>query len=192
VDTTSASLLERLRVARPDAADWRRLHDLYLPLIRVWLAQAGLAAEADDLAQEVLVVVVRELPGFRRQRDGSFRTWLRRVTVNRVRTWRQARNRRPVAGQDATDRFLTQLEDPASELSIRWDREHDRHVFDKLLAAVRVGCEPTTWEAFRLFAIEGHSAAETAARTGLTENAVMLAKSRLLRRLRQEAAELID
>jgi RNA polymerase sigma-70 factor (ECF subfamily) len=165
---------------------------LYLPLIRTWLAQAGLAAEADDLAQEVLVVVVRELPGFRRQRDGSFRTWLRRVTVNRVRSWRQARARQPAARFDPTDKFLAQLEDPASALSVQWDRDHDRHVFDKLLAAARVGCEPATWEAFQLFAIEGKPAAEVAARTGLTENAVMLAKSRLLRRLRQEAAGLID
>ena len=192
MDTTSASLLERLRTAGPAAADWRRLYDLYLPLIRAWLAQAGPAAEADDLAQEVLVVVVRELPGFRRQRDGSFRTWLRRVTVNRVRSWRQARARHPVAGLDATDQFLTQLEDPASELSLRWDREHDRHVFTRLLAAVRTGCEPATWEAFQLFALEGRPAAEAAERTGLTENAVMLAKSRLLKRLRQEAAGLID
>jgi RNA polymerase sigma-70 factor (ECF subfamily) len=165
---------------------------LYLPLIRTWLAQAGLAAEADDLAQEVLVVVVRELPGFRRQRDGSFRTWLRRVTVNRVRSWRQAQARQPAAGFDPTDQFLSLLEDPASELSVQWDRDHDRHVFDKLLAAARVGCEPATLKAFELFAIEGRPAAEVAARTGLTENAVMLAQSRLLRRLRQEAAGLID
>src|SRR5262249_28660828 len=96
MDTTSASLLERLRTAGRGGGDWRRLHDLYLPPVRSGLAQAGLAAEADDLAQEVLVVVVRELPAFRRQRDGSFRTWLRRVTVNRVRSWRQARARRPV------------------------------------------------------------------------------------------------
>jgi RNA polymerase sigma-70 factor (ECF subfamily) len=190
VDTTSASLLERLRTAGPGAADWRRLHDLYLPLVRAWLTQAGLSADADDLSQEVLVVLVRELPGFRRQRDGSFRSWLRQVTVNRVRSWRQAR--RPVAGLDPTDQFLRQLADPASELSGRWDREHDRHVFQQLLAAVRPGCEPATWRAFCLFALEGRSAAETAAETGLTENAVMLAKSRLLRRLRHEAAGLID
>jgi len=100
--------------------------------------------------------------------------------------------RRPAIGFDPTDQFLSQLEDPASELSVQWDRDHDRHVFDRLLAATRVGCEPATWEAFRLFAIEGRPAFEVAARTGLTENAVMLAKSRLLRRLRQEAAGLID
>jgi RNA polymerase sigma-70 factor (ECF subfamily) len=192
MDTTSASLLERLRTAGPAAADWRRLHDTYAPLVRSWLGQAGLAADADDLTQEVLAVVARELPAFRRQRDGSFRTWLRRVTVNRVRGWRRTRDRLPVTALDATERFLARLDDPAGDLARQWDRDHDRHLFDTLLAAVRPGCEPATWEAFRLFAIEGRPAAEAAARTGLTENAVMLAKSRLLKRLRQEAAGLID
>jgi RNA polymerase sigma-70 factor (ECF subfamily) len=192
VDTTSASLLERLRTAGPGAADWQRLHDLYLPLVRAWVAQAGVAADADDLAQEVLLVVVRELPEFRRQRDGSFRCWLRQVTVNRIRSWRRDRARHPATGLDPTEQFLSQLADPASELSARWDREHDHHVFKKLLATIRPDCEPATWKAFCLFALEGRSAAETAAETGLTENAVMVAKSRLLRRLRQEAAGLID
>lgn len=162
-------------------------------MIRAWLLQTpGLAADCDDLAQEVLIVVARELPNFRRQRDGSFRTWLRRVAVNRVRSWRQARARGPTTNLDPTDQLLAQLDDPSSKLSAEWDREHDRFVFDKLLAVVRPGCEPATWQAFQLFAIEGRSAAETAAQTGLTENAVMLAKSRILKRLRLEAAGLID
>jgi len=92
-------------------------------------------------------------------------------TVNRVRSWRNTKIRRPATGIDPTDQFLSQLEDPGSAISVRWDREHDRHVFDKLLATVRPGCEPATWEAFRLFAIEGRSATEAAALTGLTENA---------------------
>ncbi len=36
---TSVSLLDRLKVARPDASDWHRLQGIYLPLIRRWLAR---------------------------------------------------------------------------------------------------------------------------------------------------------
>src|SRR5688572_12396693 len=82
MNTTSLSLLDRLKNAGEDASDWRRLQDLYLPLIRLWLSRVpGVRDEADDLAQEVLVVLVRELPSFERQRDGAFRAWLRKVTV---------------------------------------------------------------------------------------------------------------
>jgi RNA polymerase sigma-70 factor (ECF subfamily) len=74
VNPTSLSLLERLRTAAAGASDWQRLHDLYLPLIRSWLRRVpGVGDEADDLAQEVLVVLVRELPSFERGRVGAFR-----------------------------------------------------------------------------------------------------------------------
>ena len=52
MSTTSVSLLDRLKGAKPDDPDWRRLHDLYEPLIRRWIGRfPGLDAEADDLAQ---------------------------------------------------------------------------------------------------------------------------------------------
>jgi DNA-directed RNA polymerase specialized sigma24 family protein len=61
MNTTSVSLLDRLKHAPADAAEWHRLQEMYLPLIRRWLARIpGLGDEADDLAQEVLVVVFRE------------------------------------------------------------------------------------------------------------------------------------
>ena len=37
---TSGSLLERLANA-PTEDDWRRLDDLYRPLLRAWVARAG-------------------------------------------------------------------------------------------------------------------------------------------------------
>jgi hypothetical protein len=33
MNPTSLSLLDRLKVARPDASDWNRLQGIYLPLI---------------------------------------------------------------------------------------------------------------------------------------------------------------
>jgi hypothetical protein len=54
MNTTSVSLLERLKAARPDASDWRRLQGIYLPLICRWINPVpGIGGEADDLGQEV-------------------------------------------------------------------------------------------------------------------------------------------
>ena len=115
---TSVSLLDRLKLAGPDASDWNRLQGIYQPLIRRWLGRVpGLDAEADDLAQEVFIVVIRELPSFERRREGSFRAWLRQVTVNKVRTARRRRHRRAVAGLDPADGFLDSLADPNGELA---------------------------------------------------------------------------
>ena len=187
---TSVSLLDRLKDAPPDASDWGRLQDIYLPLITRWLRRIpGLGDDSDDLAQEVFVVMVRELPRFERQREGSFRVWLRQVTVNKVRTFRKRLGRKPVAGMDLTDGFLDRLAEPNSELAREWDLDHDRHVFQKLLAIVQPDFQPNTWEAFRRFAIDGHPAVEVAAQLGLNVNSVLQAKSRVLKRLREEAGE---
>jgi RNA polymerase sigma-70 factor (ECF subfamily) len=194
VSATSLSLLDRLR-HDPTEADWRRLHSIYHPLVRGWLARVpGLHDEADDVTQDVLLVVVTEVPRFERQREGSFRTWLRRVTANRVREFWRQRARRPRVGpaDAATEAFLDQLADPASDLSAEWDRDHDRHLFERLEEVIRSDFEASTWAAYRRFAVEGASADLVATELGLTRNAVVLAKSRVLRRLRQEAGVLVD
>src|SRR5258708_39941645 len=69
----SISLLDRLKASRPDASDWHRLQDISLPLVHRWLSSVpGLGDDAADLAQEVLVVLVREISRFERQRRGRF------------------------------------------------------------------------------------------------------------------------
>jgi RNA polymerase sigma-70 factor (ECF subfamily) len=193
VDPTSLSLLDRLKAAGPAASEWTRLQEIYLPLIRRWLGQVpGLGAEADDLAQEVMLVVVREIPRFDRRREGSFRAWLRQVTVNRVRTRRRQRQREPAVGFDPSGEFLDRLAEPQSALAREWDLDHDRHVFERLQKVVQPDFAPVTWEAFRRFALEGRPAAEVAAELGLSVNAVTLAKSRILKRLRTEAGDLLN
>ena len=192
MNLTSVSLLDRLKVARPDASDWNRLQGIYLPLISRWLGRVpGLGVEADDLAQEVFVVVIREIPRFQRQREGSFRAWLRQVTVNKVRTYRRKRHRRPRAGHDPAEGFLDSLSDPNGDLAREWDLDHDRHVFQKLLSIVQADFSSTTWEAFRRFAVEGFPAARVAEEMGVTVNSVLQAKARVLKRLREEAGELL-
>jgi len=191
---TPLSLLERLKHAGPDASDWQRLQEIYPPLIRSWLARVpGIRDETDDLTQEVLVVLFRELSSFERRRDGSFRAWLRQITVNRVRAFQKARQRRPVAGLgEAADQLLAQLEDSDSNLARQWDRDYDAHVFQKLLALVRGDFEPNTWKAFQRFAIDGQPSAHVARELEMSESAVVQAKSRVLKRLRQEAGDLLE
>jgi RNA polymerase sigma-70 factor (ECF subfamily) len=190
---TSASLLERLRTA-PDESTWRRLDDLYRPLIRHWLRRdPSLGEEAEDVVQDVMAVLVRELPGFQRQRTGSFRRWLRTITAHRLGAYYRSRQNRPQAlGAPADECPLAQLADPQSELSRRWDEEHDRYVLRRLMDLIAPQFEDSTLAAFRRVAFDGVAPAHVAAELGLSLNAVLLAKSRVLARLRHEAEGLID
>lgn len=189
--TTSLSLLERLQ-SSPEESDWHRLQEIYLPLICKWFWRVpGLRNEAMDLAQEVFVIVIREIPQFRRQREGSFRAWLRLVTVNRLRSCRKKIRPRGIA-LEPIDVFAATLADASSDLAREWDREHDRHVVEKLLAIVRPDFAVPTWKIFEQFALEGRPAAEVAADCKVSVNAVIQAKSRILKRLRQEAGSFLD
>jgi RNA polymerase sigma factor (sigma-70 family) len=185
---TLVSLLERLRV-RPDEASWRRLLDVYGPWVRDWLGRQGLnGTDTDELAGAVMAQLVKELPGFRHDlRRGAFRRWLRAVTLDRLQAFRRERG-----GDPALDLLLPQLEDPESEPSHAWDREHNEHVVRRLLELLEPEFEPATWRAFRLQVLEGKGSAEAAAELGLSPVAVRIAKSRVLSRFRQEADGLLD
>jgi RNA polymerase sigma-70 factor, ECF subfamily len=127
------------------------------------------------------LVVVRELPRLERRREGSFRAWLRQVTVNQARSHCR---RRPAVGLDPAVGFLDRLGAPNGDLAREWDRDHDHHVFERLLAIIQPEFQPTTWESFRRFALDGVTAAQVAAGLGISENAVLQAKARILKRLR--------
>lgn len=168
---------------------------MYTPLIRGWLKrQSAEGADHEDLVQEVLTVVVRRLPEFQHnQRVGAFRAWLRTITVHCLRdAWRAQKFRPRATGDSDFQGFLQQLEDPHSELADVWNREHDQHVVGRILRELRGSFEERTWRAFERFALEGAAAADVAQELGLSTNAVFIAKSRVLGRLRQEAAGLID
>ena len=184
---TSLSLLEQLR--EPDAPDaWARLVRIYTPLLHLWLHTAGLQqADRDDSIQRALEILLKRLPEFEHTgQPGSFRAWLRRIIVNLLREfWR----RRPTPDSGSV---LNQLEDCHSSLSRLWDKQHDQHVLHGLLELIEPEFPEATWQAFRRVALDGASARSVAAEMGKTVNAVLIAKSRVLARLRQEAEALVD
>ena len=194
MNDTPLSLLERLRL-RPDPVSWQRLVDLYLPFVRHWLRRQNVQpADVDDLTQDVLATVVREMPEFKHDlRTGAFRRWLRTIALNRLRSFRRSRQPHLIGTGDSGYLLaMAQLEGPESDLSRQWDEEHDRHVVRRLLELIEPEFEPATWRAFRMLVLEGQSTAEVAQALGLSANAVRIAKSRVLARLRHEADGLID
>jgi RNA polymerase sigma factor (sigma-70 family) len=189
---TPYSLLERLaRNGSPD--DWSALVALYRPLLTTWVRpHVGQDSDADDIVQETLAVVVRKFPEFRHNgTSGSFRAWLRAVLVNKLRQFRRSAGRNPDFANPTADRALAALEQHDSAESRGWDAEHDRQILSRLLNRIRAEFAPTTWEVFRRYVLEGHSPKAVAAAVGVTANAVFIARSRVLKRLREEAAGLI-
>ena len=142
------------------------------------------------MAQDVCLAITRDLAGFDHAgRPGAFRLWVRTIALNRVRGyWRASQGARlPRGGQD-----LDRIADPEDHLSLLWDREHDLFLVGRLMEVIEPEFAPATWRAFRRQAIDGMSAAQAAEELGTSVNAVLIAKSRVLRRLRREGDGLID
>ena len=186
---TPQSLLDRICDGERDA--WRILLKIYEPLLRHWLRAAALQpADEDDLTQQILTVLVRKLTTFRHNgREGAFRAWLRSITMLEVAEF----HRRQAALLPLHDlEKLDALPSPADDLSRAWEVEYERHVLRGLLDLIEPDFTPSAWQVFRRIALEGIPPRTVAKEMGLTVNAVTLIKSRILRRLRQEARGLVD
>lgn len=188
MDTTNISLLERLK--QPvDQRAWTRFVDLYTPLIYSWARQVGLQeSDAADLVQEVFALLVQKMPDFIYDRHKSFRAWLRTVTLNK---WRDHRRRLAARPNQLTGTAPFEMADSDAEGSFS-EAEYRQQLVARALELMQEEFKPTTWKACWEFVVVGRSAAEVASRLGISENAVHLAKGRVLRRLRKELIGLLD
>jgi RNA polymerase sigma-70 factor (ECF subfamily) len=186
MESTSPSLLDRLR--QPDSEPaWARFHDLYVPLLYHWARRLGLQpADAADLVQDVLAGLVRALPQFTYDPSRSFRAWLRTVLLNRWRTGCR-RAAPPHEGGSALDEVAGP--DPLEELA---EAEYRQHLIRETLRALRPEFSATMWKAFEGHVLAGRPAGEVAAELNVPAGTVYVAKSRVLKRLRQELAGLLD
>ena len=182
---TSLGWLDRLATA-PSNTDWQRLMDAYAPLLGLWLVRTGVpSVDCDDIVQDVLIVVVRQVQSFEHRGPGAFRAWLRGILTNRVRKFFRDRPAAPACNLD-----LLACDD--SELSRLWDREHDEYLTAAMLKAAEPDFAPLDWQAFRLQTLGQAKPADVARDLGMSLNSVFLAKSRILKRLRADLHGFVD
>lgn len=130
MNDTFLSLLHRLRQTS-DSEAWNRLMDMYAPLLKRWLGRYGVQeSDVDDLMQGVLLAVTKDVGEFDHNgRTGAFRSWLKMILIHRLRNFWRMRGRRPqAAGNSDVQQQIDQLEDPTSEMSAMWNRQHDEFV----------------------------------------------------------------
>ncbi len=194
--TTSLSLLARWQ--RNDPKAWERMTYLYYPLVYGWCRRAKLQPDdSRDVTQEVFQALARSGANFRSE-DGrnSFRGWLWGVTRNQIKNfWRRLAKQPQAIGGEYSQVDLQQLpqtEDAWDQLTDPDSKEDDSLVVKRAMELIRAEFEETSWLAFWRSAVDGRPASDVAADLGITRNAVYLAKSRILKRLRSEFTELLD
>jgi RNA polymerase sigma-70 factor (ECF subfamily) len=189
-DPTSSTLLRRAAAREPGA--WERVVTLYSPLVRRWCRQAGIPDhDVQDVAQEVFAAVSSNLEKFQADRPGTtFRAWMRGIARHKLRHYFEERGEHAVGGTDAQKR-LEEVPAPSDELELSEGPADVAGVYHRALSLVRDQFEERTWKAFWRVAVEDRSPADVGAEMGITANAVRQAKSRVLRRLKEEMGDLI-
>lgn len=187
----ASSLLLRVRQHEPDA--WSRLVRIYGPVVYHWCARAGLRGqEAADIGQEVFRAVADGIANFRRERSGdTFVGWLRSITRFKIADYHRGRNNVPdaVGGTDFQIQ-VAQLEQSPEDVDEQAELNQARSLlFHRALQIIETEFEQRTWQAFWATAVDERPTADVAADLGMTPVAVRKAKSRVLRRLRDEFDE---
>jgi RNA polymerase sigma-70 factor (ECF subfamily) len=183
---TPASLLERLRQPAPRDA-WERFVKLYTPLLFAWAHRAGLRHEdAADLVQDVFATLVEKLPTFSYDGTGSFRAWLRTLLMNR---WRNRLRRPAPLPLHEADAAVPAGPDP---IDLFEQAEYRQCLVHRALELMQTDFRPSTWKAFWEHVVVGRPAAEVGRELGLSANSVYVARVRVLTRLREELAGLVD
>jgi RNA polymerase sigma-70 factor (ECF subfamily) len=189
----SSTLLAQLQVHDTEA--WRRLVDLYGPLVYHWCRRSGLrTSDAADVSQDVFAAVSGRITAFRRGgQNTTFRGWLWTITRNKIRDhFRVQGGQVEAIGGTDVQLWLADIPDECTDSSIDEDRRELGGLFQRALGMVQAEFEDRTWNAFWRIAVEGQDTADVAAELGISANAVRQAKSRVLRRLRAELGDLID
>lgn len=186
---TRHSLIQRLQDGGDNAA-WEEFASIYRPIIvRIALRKQLQLDDAEDLAQQVLMLVLKNISKWKKDPTRArFRTWLQTVVRNAMIN---ALSRRPKDQASGGTTSLEQLhQSPDKADSLWFDLEWERQTLRWVAQQVRSEFESSTWTAFWDTAIEEWSAQEVAERIGKSVGAVYIARSRVMQRIKQRIAEL--
>lgn len=184
---TRESLLLMVRDPANTGA-WEQFAGLYRPVAYRLARRRGLQdADAEDLAQQVLLAVSKAIRGWEKDPErGTFRAWLVCVTRNAITNALTRRAPDRGSGSTSIRQHLDGTPDEAEDITALIEDEHERAVFRWAADRVRVEFQETTWLAFWRSAIDGATIDEVASELGKTVGAVYAARSRVMRRLSEE------
>ena len=124
------------------------------------------------------------MPTFAYDANRSFRAWLAVVVGNKWHELNRKRRPVPIAANELRD-----IPGPADDFD---DREYRAFISGRALQLLKDEFAPVTWKAFWAVVVEDRPANDVAAELQTTPNAVYLARGRVLRRLREELAGLVE
>lgn len=179
--TTHATLLAKLAHGGEPSA-WREFVDRYGDLIRGFAVRQNVKpVDCDDIVQDVLLALTRSMPNFRYDpARGKFRSYLKTAVIHAI--YRKSfQSKGEVSLEELEEISRTTGADP--DVDVQWETEWRQYHLRLAMKTIGVEFNDADRRAFHMYAVEGHSAAETAAALEQNVDQVYQAKSRIVRRL---------
>ena len=170
-----------------DREAWDQFVLIYRPVIYRMARRRGMQdADAQDLVQSVFMRVASSIQRWEKNDpETKFRHWLRRVVRNTIFSALSRQPKDAAGGSEMPDLLASQPENEKlveQELATETMREQYLHA----AAVVKKDVDPDTWRAFELTVVRGQSCDEAADLLGKSVGAVYAARSRVMRRLREQ------
>lgn len=172
-----------------DQVAWNEFVALYGPKIHQWCCHRGLQPQdAEDVTQNVLIRIARNMQSFVYDPGQSFRGWLRRITENAVIDLFRERKRNQV-GDENTLALLENTE-ARVELAERLKEVFDIELLQEAKLRVKERIESKRWQAWELTAVEQLSGSEVADRLKMNVATVYSSRYQVQQMIAKVVAEL--
>jgi len=196
---TRYSLLSRLE-DRGDQESWRDFFDTYWRLIYSVAIKSGLTeAEAQDVVQETIISVARDIHKFKRDRSlGSFKGWLRNLTRWRIADQLRKRTRASWGGASQTGADPprsdpAEIPDPAGATAdFAWEEEWQANLLKAALEKIKPRIKEEHYQIFDLYVLKQWPVGNVARVLGVNVGLVYLVKYRISALLKKEVRRLED
>jgi RNA polymerase sigma-70 factor (ECF subfamily) len=204
---TRTSLLRRLK-NWDDQQSWNEFFNTYSKMLYSVARRAGLnEAEAEDLVQETIIAVAKQMPNFHYDPQiGSFKSWLMLIIRRRIIDYfrKRQRDRQNVAAGDSPVRIahnpadsatgtgtMERIPDPQGEqISRIYEEEWQHHIFQAALERVKQHVDYEEFQVFDCYAMKGWPPEQVAKTLNVTMSFVYNAKYRLTKLIKEEAERL--
>lgn len=186
---TRRSLLSRLR-AWDDRESWNAFYEAYGRLLFRYAVKAGLnASEAEDVVQDTIVSVAKEMPEFRYDPErGSFKGWLHQIVRRRVVDHLRRRPREQP--QEILDVPGRQEADSGNDWESLWNSEWAQHLTTRAIERVKTQVSARQFQIFSLAVLQDQPGAVVCRTLGVDPAMVYLARHRVGRLFRREVERL--
>ena len=181
-DTRDSLIMQVQNPANREA--WEQFTAIYRPIVYRLARTRGLQdADADDLAQQVLLAVARAIPDWQRNNSQArFRHWLRRIAKNAILNALTRGSKELAIGGSGFTNLIHGVSKP-DNIELQLELEYRRQVYRQAAEIVRDAVQEQTWRVFMMTIIEGQSTESVARQMSITIGNVHAIRSRVMRRL---------